>query len=1013
MSEKNFIALGVTDPQWLEIFKNIFVLTGYSPSYITAMGKREIKFKKVFINSKFHRLSDAVRNIPHPDINWEYTEPSIELINAMHPHVKTILKMFDRIETFDRSINEKERYDVFLQMLSYWTTVLKTEKPNFVFFPISPHASYDYIVYQLCKILGINTILTNRTGLPNRILIQRGYDDNPTSLPVIHKEDAKIYENAKYERLSDDLNEHLEKIRFGSGFDTLPANMQSRLTSMKQSNFEKISRKEKITSIVRYEVGNFLNRMNSRKISNIPDIYFANPNKAINESTTSVFRETITRFHGYSFKNRLRTFYQKICITHEEITGNYIYFPLHYQPERSSLPDAGVFADQVKLAINIAKLLPPDWRLVVKEHPMQWSYFKKGEQGRTLNNYEILNSYKNITFVDIETNSRELIKFSKGLITLTGSAGWEAINLGIPCLIFGSAWYEGAPGSIRVKSYNEIQNALENLVNSKLKKANFSEIDLFVSEIDKRSHFGVVDTIRENTIAHHSKSAANIAQGIIKLAGIEIISDIQEIKRVKKRSLEEIITTKKKPRAILYTERSASANEFQELANRLHKIGEFEVIILASSDSLLKKITEKVDPEINVVSIKNILSLKISNNVGTKKTPRTVLKIVLNYFFPDAKSKIKKKLEFLLEANNFKSFKLTKDLIFLPLSIKKHAITADIICKKLNPDVFIVGDDRTLGFVQGIGKICKKNNIPVALAQYASTTEMGGITMRMGRSIYHINKGILAPLKKLLCKLYPEQIIEYKDTKLMFHSVFTLLGLIIAKSTFRNPWCIGGAFSSKIFLVDEIEENAVKRVTNNIEKYEISGQASFDRIYELFTNKHEQLPNFKKRYNLNKDKKIIIFAVPHFAEHKILTWDEHLKDLNKTFELLSNLPYETILSFHPRAKLDNYLKLVEKYNMKVAFEPLNNVIVFADLFLCTYSSTIKWADAINVPIIINDTNNLNLNYFTELNLLSAKDHNTLSKLIISEIERPAFNNQMKINGKCVEKINNGLKKLIN
>ena len=48
----------------------------------------------------------------------------------------------------------------------------------------------------------------------------------------------------------------------------------------------------------------------------------------------------------------------------------YVYFPLHYEPERVLLQDAPFYGDQLSLITNIAKSLPIEYKLYVKDHPM-------------------------------------------------------------------------------------------------------------------------------------------------------------------------------------------------------------------------------------------------------------------------------------------------------------------------------------------------------------------------------------------------------------------------------------------------------------------------------------------------------------------------------------------------------------------------------------------------------------------------------------------------------------------
>ena len=183
----------------------------------------------------------------------------------------------------------------------------------------------------------------------------------------------------------------------------------------------------------------------------------------------------------------------------------------------------------------------------------------------------------------------------------------------------------------------------------------------------------------------------------------------------------------------------------------------------------------------------------------------------------------------------------------------------------------LLGDDRTLDFVQGLRKTCGDEDIPVVVAQYAITSEQGAAKMRHERLIYHVDRGMLSPLKRYLCRRFPEQLLVFNGSRLMFHTPLTLIALTLRSKRFQNPWAFGGAFSDKALLIDENQLNTALRVGGSIDKYEIVGQASFDRLYDTWRAKKEIKRKIVHSYGLQKKKNLLIFAVPHYAEHKMMS----------------------------------------------------------------------------------------------------------------------------------------------
>lgn len=135
----------------------------------------------------------------------------------------------------------------------------------------------------------------------------------------------------------------------------------------------------------------------------------------------------------------------------------YFYFPLHYQPEATTSPYGGLFADQLSAIQAVASSLPDGVILVVKEHPSQFMRRMHGHGGRYRGYWKEIKEFKNVVIVDVKESSEELIKNCIGVVTVTGTAGWEALVNGKPCILFGNAWYSECSGAYRA-DHDNIQN---------------------------------------------------------------------------------------------------------------------------------------------------------------------------------------------------------------------------------------------------------------------------------------------------------------------------------------------------------------------------------------------------------------------------------------------------------------------------------------------------------------------------------------------------------------------------
>lgn len=172
-----------------------------------------------------------------------------------------------------------------------------------------------------------------------------------------------------------------------------------------------------------------------------------------------LWRDTVDMIHMY----HLRDFYESNTKV-PDLNADYIYYPLQFQPERTSIPMGRHFADQL-LGLNmLVKSLPPDWYVYVKEHPRQFTDNPvRARLGRSTRFYEALIGIQpdKVRLMSISMSSDALLRNSRCVATVAGTAGWEAVRIGIPALVFGTPWYINCPGVFQVSSAAECASILD------------------------------------------------------------------------------------------------------------------------------------------------------------------------------------------------------------------------------------------------------------------------------------------------------------------------------------------------------------------------------------------------------------------------------------------------------------------------------------------------------------------------------------------------------------------------
>ena len=121
--------------------------------------------------------------------------------------------------------------------------------------------------------------------------------------------------------------------------------------------------------------------------------------------------------------------------TEELMNKPFFFYPLHVDPEASTMVISSSQTNQFAALEAVAKTKPIDHFLVVKEHLTMIGRRPKGF-------YERINSLPGVYMVNPTEPSFKFINECKAVITLTGTAGLEAILLKKPAIFLGNFIYK-------------------------------------------------------------------------------------------------------------------------------------------------------------------------------------------------------------------------------------------------------------------------------------------------------------------------------------------------------------------------------------------------------------------------------------------------------------------------------------------------------------------------------------------------------------------------------------------
>jgi len=185
-----------------------------------------------------------------------------------------------------------------------------------------------------------------------------------------------------------------------------------------------------------------------------------------------------------SIKSKIKSYklYNSLAKYPSAKTKNIVFF-LHYQPERTSMPEALNYSNQWLIIKKLTTSLPENVMLYVKEHP---SMFTNNFDTRYRNNefYSDISKLKNVQLVPLDSDTFEIIDNSEAIVTITGTVGVQALIRGKAVICFGVASYRGLKNVYEVSIDSDIQVVISEVLRANALKSDELK-DRFLSVIEQ------------------------------------------------------------------------------------------------------------------------------------------------------------------------------------------------------------------------------------------------------------------------------------------------------------------------------------------------------------------------------------------------------------------------------------------------------------------------------------------------------------------------------------------------
>ncbi|MBM3231732.1 hypothetical protein FJZ28_05440 [Candidatus Peregrinibacteria bacterium] len=402
--------------------------------------------------------SSKVRNGDYGNVDWSTISPlDEEIIGKMRECEAIFMDMVTRLE-WKRSISYDQRRLWYLRHLRFWSHYLHHRRINLYVSAWIPHEIPDIVIYYLCKLHKIPVLYFHTTTVRDVSFAEYDITQPAPAVPARYEALLKEYSHVR----------DPAEVPLGEAFDkrflalTTPAGQKPPIESYKRFTYWGKVRKmffEQPFSFARFLIA---------------------------YCTPCGLRRALGAFERWKVIRVTNAYYAAHAAEHD-LAVPFVYLPLHYQPEASTVPMGGAYADQILVAALLNAYLPEGVLIYIKEHPRAGGWLTRSPAY-----YEQLLKMEKVRLVARGVDTFLLREHCKAVATVTGSAGFEALFRGKPVLLFGFRFYQYARGVFQIRTSEDCKKAIREIFDHKVVPS-LVESRVFLKAMEETCIYGVLD----------------------------------------------------------------------------------------------------------------------------------------------------------------------------------------------------------------------------------------------------------------------------------------------------------------------------------------------------------------------------------------------------------------------------------------------------------------------------------------------------------------------------------------
>ena len=179
---KKIFYISCKDFFFIDLAEKLRLKKKWIPVYWTANKEHEEQVLKKFPNTLFEKNIYRIRGYVPKNQQIDFDSFNSSIVKLKLNKLKKISAYMLERFNFDNSFTDSEKNDIINHHIKYSDFITEVKKPDIVIFQEIPHYVFDYILYEICKIKKIETLMFSYSNFNGFSYIRKNIFSNPPLL---------------------------------------------------------------------------------------------------------------------------------------------------------------------------------------------------------------------------------------------------------------------------------------------------------------------------------------------------------------------------------------------------------------------------------------------------------------------------------------------------------------------------------------------------------------------------------------------------------------------------------------------------------------------------------------------------------------------------------------------------------------------------------------------------------------------------------------------------------------